>query len=306
MPEKLCGLINVIDEKITVNVNNLKANIEFDDIKDQYCNTENGEEKCFSYEILVSSFFTKILKHFEGCNDNGNLENDKLVQYAILWLCHKLNKNSQSGVSNLKDIYDVYIKENEKDIKEMSGAEDYNSCKDTLNKKIYSMSIDINEMSKLYEALKTLCKLYTECSGKKQNCTKCSQNAVEFVKSFGTLNNDSNHKEGSSYRQILSALSNDYNKLKEKCDHGQSKKFPSLPQINPKKLSAQDSLESYDVTSSSSLIANKLIPGLLIFAIPIFLGIAYKYSLFGFDKRLHRQYLREKLKKIKKKMNHYM
>ncbi|SCL94317.1 Plasmodium variant antigen protein Cir/Yir/Bir, putative, partial [Plasmodium chabaudi adami] len=66
------------------------------------------------------------------------------------------------------------------------------------------------------------------------------------------------------------------------------------------------SVQLSEYKPSSSSVASKLIPALLVFAIPIFLGIAYKYSLFGFDKRLHRQYLREKLKKINKKMASYV
>ncbi|SCL91250.1 CIR protein [Plasmodium chabaudi chabaudi] len=305
MSKEVCTIINATDNKVSVNGNGLRANVNFNEIHSKYCDSEDGKGLCYSYEAIVSSVFTKILKYFNSCNDNDSLENDKLSQYAILWLCHKLNKNSQNVVSNLKDIYDVYIKDYEKDIEKISDAESYNSCKDIINKKIYSMPIDIKEMSKLYEALKTLCKLYTEYNEKKQNCTKCSQNAEEFVKSFGTLNNDYNHKEGSLYSQILFTLSNDYNKLKEECDSGQSKKFPSLPQIIPPKSTAhtyeQTDIQFSGVETSSSSIASKLIPGLLTFAIPLFLGVAYKYSLFGFGKRSQKQYLREKLKNQRRK-----
>ncbi|SCL84343.1 Plasmodium variant antigen protein Cir/Yir/Bir, putative, partial [Plasmodium chabaudi adami] len=82
--------------------------------------------------------------------------------------------------------------------------------------------------------------------------------------------------------------------------------IPTLIYIKVPKSSAQDQAESFGVTSSSSSIAKTLIPALLIFAIPIFLGVAYKYSLFGFDKQLKRIHSRENLKKIKKKMNRYI
>ncbi|SCL84244.1 Plasmodium variant antigen protein Cir/Yir/Bir, putative, partial [Plasmodium chabaudi adami] len=78
------------------------------------------------------------------------------------------------------------------------------------------------------------------------------------------------------------------------------------PAEDSEKLSAHTTALNPEATPSSSSIASKLIPALLIFAIPLFLGIAYKYSLFGFDKRLQRQYIREKLKKIKKKMTNYV
>ncbi|SCL97705.1 Plasmodium variant antigen protein Cir/Yir/Bir, putative [Plasmodium chabaudi adami] len=102
---------------------------------------------------------------------------------------------------------------------------------------------------------------------------------------------------------IISAeISNGYDNFKKKCNNTQSSNFPPLPTAK----TTQNVVEISEATSSSSSIASKLIPVLSIFAIPLFLGIAYKYSLFGFDKRIHRQYLREKLKKIKKKMNNYV
>ncbi|CAD2112232.1 CIR protein PIR protein [Plasmodium vinckei] len=63
-----------------------------------------------------------------------------------------------------------------------------------------------------------------------------------------------------------------------------------------------NSVSVSEFTPSNSSTSSKLIPVLSIFVvIPIFLGIAYKYSLFGVDKLFQRQYLRKKLKKVKKK-----
>ncbi|VTZ68197.1 CIR protein [Plasmodium chabaudi chabaudi] len=292
MSEKLCKLFSAIDNGVTVTVNNSKAMIKFDNIFTEYCYGEEdgGKKECFSYEVLVTSYFIGLLNYFMKVDD---LKHNKNAEYAILWLCHKLNKNSQNKVSNIKYIYDAYIKENEKDIEKISGAEAYNSCKDIINKKIYSMSFDIKEMSRLYEALKALCKLYTECNEKKKSYTNCSKDAQDFAKHFEGLNQDSNITGNSSYREILYNLFNDYDHLKtdcaEKCTD--CKDIPTLSEVK---------------APPSSSIAKTLIPVLLTFAIPVFLGIAYKYSLFGFDKRVQRQNLREKPKKIKKKMNHYI
>ncbi|SCL81532.1 Plasmodium variant antigen protein Cir/Yir/Bir, putative, partial [Plasmodium berghei] len=71
--------------------------------------------------------------------------------------------------------------------------------------------------------------------------------------------------------------------------------IPSLSPINTTQNPVQSSEPSSKVTSSSSSIKNKLILVLsILVAIPICLGISYKYSLFGF---------RKKCKKIKKKIN---
>ncbi|EUD72650.1 hypothetical protein YYG_01648 [Plasmodium vinckei petteri] len=63
------------------------------------------------------------------------------------------------------------------------------------------------------------------------------------------------------------------------------------------KLSMQYTMHDSEVTSPNSSITNTLIPVLSIFFVmPFFLGLAYKYSLFVFNKRLQRQYLRKKYK----------
>ncbi|SCL85161.1 Plasmodium variant antigen protein Cir/Yir/Bir, putative, partial [Plasmodium chabaudi chabaudi] len=128
----LCGLINATDNRMNLSFNNSTAVIEFDKILTEYCYAEKdgGKKECFSYEVLVSSIFIKLLNHFKSCNGEGNLEDNKLAQYAILWLCHKLNKNLQNGISNLKDIYDVYIKGKESDIQKIVDVEAYNIYKD--------------------------------------------------------------------------------------------------------------------------------------------------------------------------------
>ncbi|SBW38133.1 Plasmodium variant antigen protein Cir/Yir/Bir, putative, partial [Plasmodium berghei] len=107
--------------------------------------------------------------------------------------------------------------------------------------------------------------MYNEIDANKPTCKKYLEKAKEFVAKYNELNNVSDITEDSPYYKLLSRLSNDYNNFK-----------------------------NY-FTSSSSSIKNKLIPVLsIIVAVPIFLGIFYKYSLFGF---------RKKCKKIKKKIN---
>ncbi|SCL87026.1 CIR protein, partial [Plasmodium chabaudi chabaudi] len=255
-----CKLINTLDNGFTVTVNNSKAMIEFDNIKDQYCSGENDEEECLSYEVVVSSIFIKLIKMFMNRDD---LENGKHTQYAILWFCHKLNKNPQNGITTLKEFYNKYIKAIEEYVKGLEDGETYNNCLDIINKKPYSMSIDIKEMARLYEALKTLCKFYTECNEKKENYTSCSQDAKDFAKHFEGLSQDSNITGNNLYREILYDLFNDYNNLNNDCAHKWSicNDIPTLSEIK---------------TPPSSSIASKLIPVLLTCSISFFLGIAYK------------------------------
>ncbi|VTZ66337.1 CIR protein [Plasmodium chabaudi chabaudi] len=304
--EKVCEAINKIDSHLSVNPDDSTLNSEDFPPLINYCPLVNNdsEHNCKNYEELVSSAFITMLVSFISSNHGEYLDRDKFAEYAILWLCYQLNKKTVNTIDNLNDYYNTYIKGIEKYSDKLEDAENYNSCKDIINKKQYLMNMDINKMSKLYEALKILCDMYTECNGKEESYTDCSKDAQDFVQKFENLNNDPSITGNDSYREILFSLSTNYNNFKNDCAKKCSKcsEIPTLTDIKVPKSYVQDQVESSGVTSPSSSIASTLIPGLSTFAIPAFLGIAYKYSLFGIDKLFQRQYIRKKLKKIKKKM----
>ncbi|SCL90377.1 Plasmodium variant antigen protein Cir/Yir/Bir, putative [Plasmodium chabaudi adami] len=321
MSKEVCKVFKEIDGLFRLQKNGSDITIDYDYSLKAYCPIPNhlNNQECVSYEQIIRSAFTILLKDFKNVydDDGGVLEDDKLADYAILWLSYKIIQDFHFKVNNLKEYYHKYLKGNEKYIEEISDAEAYKTYNDIINKKQDLMNMDIQIISKFYEALQILCNMYNEDKEKNPDCAKCSKKANEFVEIFKGLNDNSNHTDGSSYNQLLHILSNDYDNFKNCCNKkkGESCDFPSLPQITPKKGIAQNSLESpghtygqtSEAISSKSSIANTLIPVLSTFvAIPMFLGIAYKYSLFGIDKRLQRQHLRKKLKKIKKKMNHYI
>ncbi|SCL84569.1 CIR protein [Plasmodium chabaudi chabaudi] len=297
----LCTIFKGIDDILVVKSNNPDYYRHSFSSLNSYCpiSSDGKNQECNNYEEITGSAFISLLIYLKNY-----VENDKLSQYAILWLCYELNKKNE--ISNLNEFYNKYIKAIEEYVKGSHAAEAYNSCMNIINKKQYLMSVDIKEMSKIYEALKFLCKLYTGCNDKEKNYSNYSQDANDFVKEFQKLNDDRSITENDSYSQILYTLFNDYNSFKNDCAKHCSKciDIPTLPDINLPQNFVQDKVESSGVTSPSSSIAKTLIPALLIFAIPVFVGIAYKYSLFGIDKRLQRIHSRGKLRKIKEKINH--
>ncbi|SCL86170.1 Plasmodium variant antigen protein Cir/Yir/Bir, putative [Plasmodium chabaudi adami] len=303
MSDKLCEFMNGLDDILGVKWEDSTLSFKHNLSVENYCPmlADGKQEKCKNYEEIIGSSFLTLLVSYPISHKEVNLENDKLAQYAILWLCYKLNYQTKNRISNLNDFHNKYIKGIEEYIAQIANIESYNSYKGIIDKQQNSIPIGINVLSKLYEALKTLCKLYTECDGKKPNCEKCLEEATNFAVKYNYLNNDSNHIEGSLYSKILSTLLNDYDDFKKKCGNDQSKKFPSLPQITPQKSSpytcGETAIHISGVETSNSSIESKLIPGLLTFAIPIFLGIAYKYSLFGFCKQSQKQCLRKIIKK---------
>ncbi|CDS44370.1 PIR protein [Plasmodium yoelii] len=277
-----------------------------DDFSDSYCdmNFQNDFYKISAGCLyLLNEFFRDSSTFKTVAKSNINI-----VDYIMIWLSYMLNLTNSEEKNNITCFYIAYMNDCDKYNKEINELTDYKSYKDLLDKKNEVLNMDSNDASKFYKAFKLLCEMYTGFDENTSNCTNCLEKAEEFVKIHKELN-DPNNAKYIGYCQAFSTLSNDYKNLKNK--------YNSLPEIDTKetdaicseKNSKQDSeqlyAQGYEDTSSSSSIASKLIPVLLIFAaIPIFLGISYKYSLFGFRKRFQKQKLREKLKNVKKRMNH--
>ncbi|SCL99842.1 CIR protein [Plasmodium chabaudi adami] len=306
MSKEVCNQINNMDKYIVVKQKDSGVDIEFDDKLNDYCpNKNNGiNGQCKTNDEKITAGFIWLLVMFEYlCDDDcPQNEKDQYIEYAILWLSYMLNQISNEGISTLKNFYTNHIEKNKKYTSHVTSVSDSNH-KETIDKKINLMNVNKNIISKFYDVFKSLCNMYNELDENKPNYTKCLKDAQKFVDEYQKFLNDNDvDTNGSSYKQILPILSNGYDNFKKKCNNAQYSNFPPLPTTK----TTQNVVEFSEATSSSSSIASKLIPVLSIFAIPLFLGIAYKYSLFGFDKRLHRQYLREKLKKIKKKMNNYV
>ncbi|CAD2096492.1 PIR protein CIR protein [Plasmodium vinckei brucechwatti] len=239
-----------------------------------YCHYRNnsGKDDCHDYFEMASSGVIHVLKTLK---DKYNLEDDKLAEYAILFLSYKLNKYTRNKFANLNDFYTEYIETNN-DYNQKIKDSDSLTYKDIINKKKDLMNI--KEISNFDYPFNILLFLYNETNKNSLDCTKHSDYAKKFADEFEKLNKDSNNIGRSSYNKMLYRLSDDYNNLKNKCTD-----FPPLPKIKTP--------------------PSKLIPALSAFSvIPVFFGIAYKYSLFGVDKLFQRQYLRKKLKKITKKM----
>ncbi|CDS44295.1 PIR protein [Plasmodium yoelii] len=238
-----------------------------------------------------------------------NKNSINMAEYIIIWLSYMLNQKTHEGINNLNDFYTKHIENNtyynqcDNDGQDCSDKlknnTEYTNYKEIIDKKINFMAIGINDMSKFYGAFKSLCKMYTEIGGEDTQNKKYLENSKNFVKKYDELNVSDITKD-SAYYQALSTLSSDYNNYKNYCKDNKFNcdDIQPLSPINIKENSVQDSGHISEVTSSSSSITSKLIPILsIIVAIPIFLGIFYKYSLFGFRKRPQKQHLREKIKK---------
>ncbi|WBY54892.1 PIR protein [Plasmodium yoelii yoelii] len=283
------------------------------------------KKKCDSNVNKIHAGCLWLFKQFYGSsynfsnNANGNMN---VVVYIMIWLSHKLNKMLNTQFSNLNEFYSKHMQNTDEYKNHIDDVTGYTNYIDLINQKKELMNINISVMSKFYGLLKILCNMHINV-GKKDMFNTYSECSNKFIKIYNELNEDSNYNENSSYNKIMSILSNDYNDLK-----GQVKSY-DMPTLQtkpiPKKKTQMDDSTSgistsmsgievssfetqvsdSDSTSSSSSILNKLISIPFIFvATLILLGIAYKYSLFGFRKRSQKQYLREKIKNIKNKTDH--
>ncbi|KEG00393.1 hypothetical protein YYE_04576 [Plasmodium vinckei vinckei] len=277
--------INTIDGYFREDTNGKLIVNDADKSIDNYCHSWSGlgKDNCHNYLEMTNCSVIYLLENLK----KYGLGHDKLAEYIILLLSYKLNQHSKHSGTNLNDFYTDHIEKNDdcnNKIK-VNGL----TCKEIIDKK--KVLMNNNEISKFNYPFSILCSLYKGIKKNRLDCTKYSIPANNFAIEFEKLNNDSNINGNDSYRKLLSTLSDDYNNLKNKYGNDESCGFPTLSPVK---------------TSSSSSIAGKLIPGLSTFAIPAFLGIAYKYSLFGIDKLFQRQYIGKKLKKVKKKMNNYI
>ncbi|SCL90640.1 CIR protein [Plasmodium chabaudi chabaudi] len=275
-----------------------------EDINETYCkdNIENCKTDLDKINVGCFVLFEIFFKDSDSLMENAK-NNINIAGYILAWLSYILSRKANAGISNLNDFYNIYIKDNDMYTAKINDVTGYASYQNLIDKYKEFMAIDIEYLSKFYVSLKSLCGMYNECIICQSDCQNCLEKGKDFAKKYNELNENSDNNKSNSYKNVLYSLSTDYNNLKKYlsgcCSSCKDTSFPDIE-------APKGSFQIFEATSSSSSIASKLIPVLLTFSITFFLGIAYKYSLFGFDKRFHRQYLREKVKKIKKKMNHYI
>ncbi|ETB56074.1 hypothetical protein YYC_05883, partial [Plasmodium yoelii 17X] len=236
----------------------------------------------------------------------------------MMWLSYKLNQKSKNRFTKLYDFYSKHMANNTEYTDNKLIGKIFKSYKEVIDQIKEYMDIDINEISKFYELLKLLCNMNTAYT--KDKDSDFLEYVKKFVEEYEKLLNDDKNTDNSLYNKILNILYNYYNKFED--NRFTIKTEMIRPPLSTEKTSQKVGVDVSNVTKitelsnetgktdivtttpgsnsalSDSSLVNKLIPVLSIFvAIPIFWGIFYKYSLFGFRKRSQKQHLREMLKK---------
>ncbi|CDU16190.1 PIR protein [Plasmodium yoelii] len=281
----------------------------------KYCPSNN----CDTNIKKINAGCLWLFNAFFGRSGTSNYEDryKAVVVCIMIWLSYKLTLNPSDNITTLKDFYSNHIENNEEYTKHKFNDEKHTSYKEIIDEIQDYMDINISHMYKFYELLKLLCNMNT--ANTKQNSSDFLQCANKFIDKYKELLNDDNNNDNNSYNKVLSVFSEYYNNFGSNTPfNNTAKNRPSLPTEKTDKKEAVNSkvteitvsssgtdksnhvteTPSSNITLSGSSLVNKLIPVLsILFAIAIFWGIAYKYSLFGIRKRGKKQHLREKLKK---------
>ncbi|ETB56077.1 hypothetical protein YYC_05886 [Plasmodium yoelii 17X] len=280
----------------------------------KYCPNDNCDSDIDKINAgclwLINAFFSTS----DFSVDNNTLKDDAVC--ILIWLGYILSLIPLDKINTLHDFYSKHIQNNEKYTDNFNNQK---KCyKDVMDGIKGYMNINISHISKFYELLKLLCNMNNDA--KKSSSNDILKHANKFVDEYGKLLNDNNNNDGSSYNKVLLVLSKYYVNFGKGTDfYNKTKDFLPLPtEKKTQKVDVEDSNTtkiteslsetdqsnivtttfSSNTTLSGSSLVNKLIPVLsTLFVIAFFLGISYKYSLFGFRNRSQKQHLREKLKK---------
>ncbi|SCL93222.1 CIR protein [Plasmodium chabaudi adami] len=292
MSKELCEAINEIDKNVVFDSGSQNYTFN-DEILNAYCPNNN----CDSESQKLSSSFIALLKNFKSIG-NGNLEDDKLAQYAILWFSSKIKENTKAE-HGINDIYNTLIKNNSW----------FSEHSESIEKKKDMMNFHFIHLKNLYALLKGICETINKCSGS-SNTEECIKSAKKCADSYrACLTNFPWGGLCNPYCSVLSNLKKDYEKIREKYNYIPELTTPpgrkscenycqSLTQILNAEESAIEgtkrvtthkiSLLGQPRTPTSINNGNKLpyiaIPFILI---PIILGISYKYITYRHRKKLN-------------------
>ncbi|ETB63543.1 hypothetical protein YYC_00020 [Plasmodium yoelii 17X] len=304
MNKEVCKKFTSIWDFFPDTLNNGEYEFKDKNYLDSYCDSN----KCDSDFERIDGGCLYLFKQIFGTSQlfkSVANSNTNIVDYILIWLSYMLNLKEQTGNdSNLQFFYNTTIN-NDRYQKTITDVTEYSNYKYLIDQKKYILNMNSNIISNFYEAFKLLCEMYAEFDDKKPYCANSLKNANKFVNKYREMSKNSDITSNDSYKQLLSTLSKDYDNFMNKYNNTQCSKSSPLPTIEEIQISAHKILQSSEDTSSSSSVTNKLFIVLSIFgAIAFLLGISYKYSLFGFRKRFQKQKLREKIKNIKKRINH--
>ncbi|SCL87480.1 Plasmodium variant antigen protein Cir/Yir/Bir, putative, partial [Plasmodium chabaudi adami] len=196
--EKVYKEIGTIDGYFYEDENNGTTSLISKDVINNYCDygSSSGNGKCQNdYLKMASSSVIHLLTNLK----KYGLENDKLAEYAILWLSFKLNKYTTNKFTKLIDFYNSYIVNN-KYYNNKIKSNDSTTYKEIIDK--IKDLMDIKEISKFNDPFSILFYLYYQLDGGRPDCDTNLSLAKNFAQYFQEPNKDYNNIENSSYNKL--------------------------------------------------------------------------------------------------------
>ncbi|SCL85178.1 CIR protein [Plasmodium chabaudi chabaudi] len=226
MSKEVCEAINFADENIIFDSKYQKHRLK-DEIYGVYCSPtrKGGKGECDSSGKIIGAGFIALLKTLDGVDDyEENLKNDRLYEYAILWLSYKVNQYN-ARYFGVHDIYNM-----------LTGNEWFGEHQHSIKEKISSMKIYFSYLNNLYTLLKKICDTINKCNDPSNNkeCIECAKKCVSLYQHFAK-NGPTYHEYCNPYRSILSKLKNDYEQFREKYNKDTQNELPNftLPEELP-------------------------------------------------------------------------
>ncbi|SCL86935.1 Plasmodium variant antigen protein Cir/Yir/Bir, putative, partial [Plasmodium chabaudi chabaudi] len=208
-----CKAIDDIEEFVVFDSGSQKYKFK-DQILNAYCTTkENGVKgECDNESLKLSSSFIALLENFKSIDDEKS-EDDKLAQYAILWLSYKTKQNP--NIEYVKGtVYDI-LKQNNWFIELSEFIDDKKDI----------MGFHFLFLKRLYELLKGICDTINKCSDS-SNSDECIKSAKKCSDLYRACIVQLPWAEiCNPYCSVLSNLKKDYDKFREN--------NKNLPELTP-------------------------------------------------------------------------
>ncbi|ETB62128.1 hypothetical protein YYC_01103 [Plasmodium yoelii 17X] len=88
----------------------------------------------------------------------------------MIWLSYMLIQTKSGENNSLNEVYTKHIENDERYKKEINGVTAYKDYKDLIDRNSYFLSMDKSIISKLYDALTSLCSMYVNEDGHVPTC----------------------------------------------------------------------------------------------------------------------------------------
>ncbi|VTZ66331.1 CIR protein [Plasmodium chabaudi chabaudi] len=244
MSKQVCEAIKEIDENVIFN--SVSEKYEFKDkMYGAYCapNRKGGKGECDSNGKILGSAFISLLEILDGVDDyEEKLKNDRLSEYAILWLCYKNNQNPNRLIG-VDDIYNM-----------LTRNPWFGKYYDSIKEKRGMMKIYFSYLNKLYALLKGICDAINKCDypSNADECIKYANKCANLYQEYAKTG-PRYHEYCNPYCNVLSNLKSDYDKFRETNNNKND-----LPEL--KLLDGGESCESFCKSKRQKLNAEKAKP----------------------------------------------